>query len=394
MRRSSAAISFALTGVASIAALIATTAGGQGFAAMREKALAEPFVGVTTDGTPRPDLFSVQGAGVSTAPVSRAAEAFLAVLTEEQRGRTAFPIDDLEWRRWDNIHRAPRQGVRFGEMDAAGRAEAFALLAAGLSPSGLEKSRNVMKLNGHLAELVGNHEEYGEGLYHITVMGEPSESEPWGWQLDGHHLAINYFVLGDQVVMTPVFMGSEPTVALSGGHEGISVMQEEQAAGLALMRSLDDTQRKLAFLDVEKTRGNALAQAYQDNLVLDYAGIAAVRLDPPQRDLLLELVGEYVGNLPAGHARIRMEEVEAHLDETYFAWIGDTGDDAAFYYRVHSPVILIEFDHQGPIALEGPPVPSRRHVHSVVRTPNGNDYGKDLLRQHYEAHAADPAHLH
>jgi hypothetical protein len=83
------------------------------------------------------------------------------------------------------------------------------------------------------------------------------------------------------------------------------------------------------------------------------------------------------------------------LDDTYFAWIGDIGPDAVFYYRVQSPVILIEFDHQGPIALPGPrDVPTREHVHTVVRTPNGNDYGKDLLRQHYEAHRNDPAHGH
>jgi hypothetical protein len=89
-----------------------------------------------------------------------------------------------------------------------------------------------------------------------------------------------------------------------------------------------------------------------------------------------------------------MNEVKAHLDETYFAWIGGTGPDSVFYYRIQSPVILIEFDHQGPIALEGPRVPSRRHVHSVVRTPNGNDYGKDLLRQHYEAHRHNSSHGH
>jgi hypothetical protein len=34
------------------------------------------------------------------------------------------------------------------------------------------------------------------------------------------------------------------------------------------------------------------------------------------------------------------------------------------------------------------------HVHSVVRTPNGNDYGKDLLRLHYEKHKGNPNHVH
>lgn len=37
---------------------------------------------------------------------------------------------------------------------------------------------------------------------------------------------------------------------------------------------------------------------------------------------------EPVDNLRADHARVRMEEVEAHLDDTYFAWIGETKDDA------------------------------------------------------------------
>jgi hypothetical protein len=87
--------------------------------------------------------------------------------------------------------------------------------------------------------------------------------------------------------------------------------------------------------------------------------------------------------MAAGHARIRMDEVRRHLDDTYFAWIGGTGPDSVFYYRIQSPVLLIEFDHQLPVALQGPRVPGRQHIHTVVRTPNGNDYGKDLLRQHH-----------
>ncbi len=89
-----------------------------------------------------------------------------------------------------------------------------------------------------------------------------------------------------------------------------------------------------------------------------------------------------------------MDEVRGHLDQTYFGWIGGAADDGVFYYRIQSPVILIEFDHQTPVALDGPRTPGRRHVHAVVRTPNGNDYGRDLLRQHYLQHRNDVEHGH
>jgi hypothetical protein len=355
----------------------------------------EPFRGVTTDSVVIPGLFRIEATGVSTEPVRAAARRFVDALDATQRARTLFAVADDEWRLWNNVHRYTRQGVSFLELDSAQRAAGYDLIRAGLSARGFEKAYAVMMLNGHLADLLDRHDEYGEHLYWLTVMGEPSASEPWGWQLDGHHLIINYFVLGDQVVMTPTFMGSEPIRADSGRFAGMAVLQDEQDRGLAFMRSLDAAQQQRARIADAKTRNNSLAQAFRDNLVLDYAGIAGSALTATQQEQLLALVAEYVGNMPAGHARVRMDEVRAHLRDTRFAWIGDTADDAVFYYRIQSPVILIEFDHQTPVALAGARgVPTRSHIHSVVRTPNGNDYGRDLLRQHYERHAHDPTHGH
>jgi hypothetical protein len=117
--------------------------------------------------------------------------------------------------------------------------------------------------------------------------------------------------------------------------------------------------------------------------VLDYAGIRGSELNDRQKAQLLDLIAEYVSNMKEGHARVRMDEVRAHLDRTHFAWIGRADPNAVFYYRIHSPVILIEFDHQARVAPVRDRIPSRNHIHSVVRTPNGNDYGKDLLRQHH-----------
>jgi len=275
------------------------------------------------------------------------------------------------------------------------RAHGYALLQAGLTARGLEKTGNVMKLNHTIAEITNNYTEYGEGLYNLTVMGEPSLTEPWGWRLEGHHLIVNYFVLGDQVVMTPSFMGSEPVKADSGRYAGTVVLQDEQNKGLALMQALTPAQQDKARLEPgAKAANKSQAQAYRDNLQLPYAGIKASELNTKQKALLTEIVSEYVNNMSDGHAKVRMAEVQARLDDTWFGWIGESTPDAVFYYRIHSPVILIEFDHQTPVAIQGPRVPGRAHIHSVVRTPNGNDYGKDLLRQHYEKHAHDVAHGH
>ena len=181
-----------------------------------KKGLADPFKGITTNGTVEPGLFGLHSTGVSTEPVRIAAERFLASLTKEQRDRAMFAIDDPEWRKWLNQHYYVRQGVSLKEMTEAQRAAAFGLLAASLSARGMKLTRDIMKLNETLAELTDDHQFLGEWFYYFTVMGKPSATEPWGFQLDGHHAIINYFVRGDQVVMTPYFTGSEPVIAPSG----------------------------------------------------------------------------------------------------------------------------------------------------------------------------------
>jgi hypothetical protein len=356
------------------------------------RGLAEPFRGITADSKVQPGLFTLRSTGVSTEPVRAAANALLAGLSDEQRKKTVFPVDDPEWRKWMNQHFYVRQGVSFQEMSEPQRAAAFALMRAALSAKGLKLSQDIMKLNHTLGELNQNDfVNYGEWLYHLTVMGEPSATKPWGWQLDGHHLIINYFILGDQVVMTPLFVGSEPVIASSGKYRGLTILQEEQNRGRDLLLSLDDAQRRRAVLETSKTGNNNLTEAFKDNVVLDYAGLRAADLGAAQRQALLDLIAVYVANLDDGHAKVKMSEVRAHLDATCFAWIGGSAPDSVFYYRIHSPVILIEFDHQRPANLRhlaaDPSVPNRQHIHVVVRTPNGNDYGKDLLRQHLGQHA-------
>src|SRR5579872_2936350 len=66
--------------------------------------LAAPFKGITTNGQVVPALFEIKPTGVSTEPVRNAAEAFIATLTPVQLGRTIYPVDDIEWRKWMNQH--------------------------------------------------------------------------------------------------------------------------------------------------------------------------------------------------------------------------------------------------------------------------------------------------
>ena len=362
------------------------------------KGLAEPFKGVTADGTVVPGLFAIRSTGVSTAPVMKAATGFLAALSAEQRTRASFAVDDAEWRRWMNQHFYVRQGVSFEEMSSAQRNAAFGLLRASLSARGLALSRDIMRLNHTLGELNDNDfEQYGEWLYSITVMGTPSATEPWGWQIDGHHLVINYFVLGDQVVMTPSFFGSEPVTASTGKYAGTTILQEEQTQGLAFVNGLDETQRAKAIVRPTKTGNDNLGEAWKDNVVVPYTGLAAAALSDRQKAALLALVALHVGRMDDGHARVKMDEVRAHLEATHFTWMGGTSPDSVFYYRIHSPVILVEVDHQTPAGLrrQRPDrLPFKDHLHVVVRTPNGNDYGKDLLRQHYARQQKSAAHGH
>jgi Protein of unknown function (DUF3500) len=369
-----------------------TQGGGANYVEKSLAAAAEPFKGISTDGTIIPGLFGIQKTGVSTQSIREAAAAFLGSLSSEQRAKTLFPVDTDQWRKWSNIHPTlMRHGTPLFEMNDTQRDHAFALVRESLSREGFEEALNIMHLNETVLEMTGRLSEYGEDLYWLSIMGAPSATEPWGWQWDGHHLNINYFVLGDQVVVTPTFLGAEPVYAAGGKYAGLRIFKDDEDRGLALIRALSHAQRAKTIIAPE-TAGENFITAFRDNLVLDNAGIRYDELSNPQHDLLLGLVEYHIGRISNGHAEVKREDVKRHLKDTYFCWMGGIEDDSVFYYRVQSPVIIVEFDHQRGIAFREQTKPYKDHIHVIVRTPNGNDYGKDLLRQHYQYshHAQSP----
>ena len=357
-------------------------------------ALAEPFRGIAPDGKITPGVFSIGKTGASLAPILDAAQTFLTSLTPQQRTAAMFAIGDDAWRMWCNIHPwVMRHGVCLADLGHDAREAGLRLMQESLSDPGYRTARDVMRLNEHALEITGKPEEYSEWFYWVSIFGNPSADEPWGWQIDGHHLNLNCFVLGDQLVMTPAFMGSEPVLARFGKYAGTRVFAAEEEQGHALMRALSGDERQRATVG-QDLPSELLTAAFRDNQDIDANGIRYGDLSAEGRDRLDALLGVYTGRLRPGHADVRYAEVKRHLGETRFAWIGPFDDTSPFYYRIISPVILVEFDHQSGIVYDNNK-PSRDHIHTVVRTPNGNDYGKDLLRQHYVLHNhSHPHHGH
>ena len=358
-------------------------------------AVEEPLRGITTDGVLR-DVLSWPLTHDRCSEITEAGIEVMESLTPDQRGRIRHALDASEWRLWFNIHpNVLRHGVMLEDLTVAQRAAALRLLRATLSDRGYEQARNIMRINGFLAEVTGMRDDFGEWPYFLSIFGDPSEREPWGWQIDGHHLNLNVMVLGDRLSMTPSLMGSEPCRVEIGPLAGTEVMRDEQRAGLTLMRSLDDKQLEIAVqhsslhpADLPASLngpidGRMQAGAFRDNAVIQTEGLRGDALSDHQRSLLRGVVGAFVGWSRDDYAEVKMAEVESHLDETWFTWMGVVGDFGPFYYRVQSPVALAEFDHHAGVVFDNVE-PSRHHAHAILRVPNGGDYGADLLRRHHE----------
>ncbi|HTV37680.1 MAG TPA: DUF3500 domain-containing protein [Xanthobacteraceae bacterium] len=350
------------------------------FATWRQS-LQYEFNGLTSNGAPQQDLFPLRATGAPIQKLLTAAEQFLASLGAEQRAAVSFPAHSEVWRHWSNIHRnVMRHGLCLAELSDRQLDLAYQIMRVGLGARAYETARNAMRLNEHLAELTGLPDEFGEFFYWISIFGTPSADAPWGFQIDGHHCNINCFVLGEKMVLTPMLLGSEPVTAESGKYEGVTVLREEEAQGYAFMGALTPEQRATATIGCDLPF-DGFASGFKDNVIIPYDGLRAPDMTPTQTALLLNLLKLYTDRLPLAHAQLRFDEIKQHFGETIFAWIGRFDPVAPFYYRIYSPVIFIEFYHQPGVALPNTGY-NRRHAHALVRTPNGNDYGRALLRQY------------
>ena len=332
-------------------------------------------------------------ADAQTSAIVAAAEAFLQTLPDDQRERTLFDFGppgtataaEFPGRRitfvgerfgeavWSNfpVSDVPRPGLRLGDMGEESRAAALDVLEAVLSPEGFEKVQGIMEADQLLSES-GTPYEDGIDAYTVGLFGTPLPTEPWMLQWGGHHLGLNVTVVGPDVAIAPTLTGVQPATFLRDGQE-VRPLGDENDKAFALMASLDADQQEVAILDYEV--GDLVLGPGHDGMVLQPEGLSAVDMTEDQRALLLDLVGEWVEMLNEDDALPKMAQIQADLDETFFAWSGPTEPGSAVYFRVTGPTLHIEFAHQGsPPNGTGVQAPGVNHVHTVYRDPF-NAYG-------------------
>lgn len=311
----------------------------------------------------------------------------------KQRKELQFPLNARQWRSWSNPEMYfSRYGLRLEEVSESIAESVLGVLQATLSAEGFTKAKNAMLMNEFLGQLVNGRKVLNKYSYNFLLFGNPSGEHPWGWSLYGHHLCMNTFLYNGFITIAPVFIGTEPNEIDEGPNKGIIMLRREEQLGLQLMQNLTASQKSKALEypllhDPQMPAGRYheadqrhLCGAFQDNRKVPYKGICVSELDEQNIKTLTELIEEFIIYLPQPARLRRLHEIRQHLKETMFCWIGGYSNTDAFYYRIQSPVVVLEFDHHSGVFLNNKE-PARYHIHSIVRMPNGGDYG-NALRSH------------
>lgn len=243
-----------------------------------------------------------------------------------------------------------------------------------------------MRINHFLGELVQSPSVMNEHSYNFVIFGVPSTTSPWGISFYGHHLCLNVFYYKTQIVISPWFTGAEPNYIDEGPYKGTRILHVEEALGLKLMQSLPEQQQASAQIYTQmrdpampEGRWNHddqrhLCGAYRDNRIVPYEGILVSSMSAAQQQLVSDIVSQFLLYLPSRSRQMRLDAVKSHYEETYFSWIGGFTDSDPFYFRIQSPVIIVEFDHHSGVFLKNSE-PAKFHIHTLLRTPNAGDYG-------------------
>ncbi|HET7035469.1 MAG TPA: DUF3500 domain-containing protein [Thermomicrobiaceae bacterium] len=337
--------------------------------------------------------------------MGEAAARFLATLAPDQRTMAVFPLDDEgELRNW-HYTPIPRHGLPLALMERRQQRLAQQLVATGLSPSGYATAATIMGLESTL-DMIEDWEREDPGRdparYYVSIFAEPSASAPWGWRFEGHHISLHYTIAGGRIVApTPTFFGSNPAETPLSGTAVLRPLAGVEDLARQLVHALDAEQRARAILapvapaDIvlanrPRVEPGVLPELRADRQ-LDFTpehaealrytaeprGLGARAMSAGQRELLQALLHEYIGRMPDEIAELERARLGGALDEVHFVWAGGIERRQGHYYRLQGTRFLVEYDNTQN---------DNNHIHSVWRDPS-NDFGADLLAQHYrQAH--------
>lgn len=308
-------------------------------------------------------------AGDTTPQIVTAAQAFLATLNDAQRAKAQFDFNNNTQRvKWSNFPTGifQRAGLRMGDLNQAQRDAVYGILKVSLSAKGYQQVMDVvigdevLKNSGASGNLI-----FGQDEYYVSILGTPSTTTPWMWQFGGHHFALNATIVGSNVTLAPSLTGGQPVKYTSNG-KAVQTVVAETEKSFQLINALNAEQQKKAVIG-SRVIDLALGPG-QDGKKIAPQGIKASELTAEQQNLLLELLNTRVGMLNDEDAALKMAEIRAGINDTYFAWSGPLTAGSAAYFRVQGPSVVMEYSPQ---SMGGD---ATNHIHSMYRDPN-NDYG-------------------
>ena len=302
-----------------------------------------------------------------------AAKNFEASLTPEQRTKATFDFRSDERVNWHFVPQA-RKGLPLAEMSAAQKHLALVLLNSALSHRGYFKAVTIMSLEQILFDLENKSPRRNPELYYVSIFGKPG-GDVWGFRVEGHHLSLNFTVRGDVVLATtPSFFGTNPAEVRNGPRAGLRVLAAEEDLGRQLMSSLDAKQRSIAIITNVAPKEVVSGDSRKASR-LQPLGLCASEMTVPQREKLKAVILEFIGRNRSKLSEADWEKIEkAGWEKIFFVWAGGIEPGQGQYYRVQGATFLMEYDNTQNDA---------NHVHAVWRDIE-NDFGDDLLKQHYE----------
>ncbi|MCB0089046.1 MAG: DUF3500 domain-containing protein, partial [Caldilineaceae bacterium] len=184
--------------------------------------------------------------------MGEAAANFLAGLSTDQRAKARLDFADQVERTTWHYTPTPRQGLPFTEMDRQQQRLAQRLIMAGLSREGYNVATTIMGIETLLDAKEGFRSDLwwrDSRLYYVTVFGEPDGQKPWGWRFEGHHISLNFTIVGGQIVSpTPTFFGSNPASSPLMGGQTLRPLAGIEDLARQLMHELSAEQQATALL--------------------------------------------------------------------------------------------------------------------------------------------------